>query len=454
MVVLLGIASTASCDPPLGPCETSECSGEGLSCSGNKVMACTLYEGDPCTYHYLTVEDDCDDYAAGAHCSGEACVLTNERCPAGVEGFCRDERLFRCQGENVLARSELCTTLDGNHCWDSSNGGPPSGRCALEPVPCEVGGYYSSECRGDERVLCRDGYPVLIETCDGADEHCREVGPLEDRGQCAEDVQCPAEGGPVCDFDQLVECVPGSAPELLRDCRMLPGRCDVVSERSLCLTNDPFTSVDFREVKGGTYVMGPVDSPIGSFTVSDFEMMNQEVTVGDYSSCMLAGYCTPPDSACVAENTRRPDLDANLPVTCVTREQAATYCGAVLGARLPLEFEWEYAFRSGGEDITFPWGEDPASCDFAVLNIPENAIGGCGHGEPWPGCVFRRDQTVQGICDLAGNVHEWVMAPVTGVEEATRGGGFDSPDVDGRVSYEASGPSGSVGFRCVREAGG
>ena len=86
-----------------------------------------------------------------------------------------------------------------------------------------------------------------------------------------------------------------------------------------------------------------------------------------------------------------------------------------------------------------------------MLYYPENEIGGCGHGEPWPGCRFNRDQTPEGICDLAGNVHEWVMAPVTGVEMATRGGGFDSTGVDGRVSAEASGPSVSIGFRCVRQ---
>lgn len=411
-------------------------------------MSCTLYEGDPCTYYYLAVENDCDTYTEGARCSGDACVLKNERCPAGVSAFCRDERLFRCQGDNVLAAWRDCTLQD-NRCWDSSNGGPPEGVCALEPVRCRSAGAYSSECRGDERVVCQYGYPVEIVTCNGVDEHCREVGSPEDWAQCVPDIQCPSEGGTVCDFGKLYGCEPGSAPDLLRDCRPIQGTCDVVNGRSLCSSSDPFPTASFRVVPGGTFAMGPADEPVGTFGVMDFEMLDQEVTVGDYSACMLEGYCTAPDETCVAENSRRPDLDANLPVTCITKDQAATYCG-VLGGRLPIEYEWEYAFRNGGDDIPFPWGEAPANCDFAVLDDPENGGPGCGHGEPWTGCSTGSDQTRHGICDLAGNVREWVMSPVTQVEIGTRGAGFDDASVNGRVSQESTAPAGNIGFRCVR----
>lgn len=75
------------------------------------------------------------------------------------------------------------------------------------------------------------------------------------------------------------------------------------------------------------------------------------------------------------------------------------------GERLPSEAEWEYAARSGGQDITYPWGDEAATCGYAVMD--EGGFG-CGAGFTWPVCSKRVGNTEQGLCDMAGNVWEWV----------------------------------------------
>jgi len=49
------------------------------------------------------------------------------------------------------------------------------------------------------------------------------------------------------------------------------------------------------------------------------------------------------------------------PAVCVDWKQARPFCRWA-GARLPSEAEWEYATRSGGKNIQYPWGNAKANC--------------------------------------------------------------------------------------------
>lgn len=71
-----------------------------------------------------------------------------------------------------------------------------------------------------------------------------------------------------------------------------------------------------------------------------------------------------------------------------------------VGGRLPTESEWEFAARSRGRAITSPWGNEPADCTRANVN---NCFGFTS-----PVCNYPRGLTAQGLCDMAGNVHEWL----------------------------------------------
>ena len=88
--------------------------------------------------------------------------------------------------------------------------------------------------------------------------------------------------------------------------------------------------------------------------------------------------------------------------------QAFEFC-TWIGGRLPSEAEWEYAARNGGQEIKYPWGDDLATCEYAAKDSNADGGKGCGEGRTWPVCSKTAGNTVHGICDMAGNVYEWVQ---------------------------------------------
>jgi formylglycine-generating enzyme required for sulfatase activity len=158
-------------------------------------------------------------------------------------------------------------------------------------------------------------------------------------------------------------------------------------------------------IPGGTFMMGseegfPKEQPVHQVHVPTFEMSKTEVTLSQYQSCVDDGACTIPDNLnpCNWDVSGRDDH----PVNCMTWHRASSFCQWA-GGRLPSEAEWEYAARSGGQDMTYPWGEDLPSCDYVVME------GGCGQQRTWEVCSKTAGNTTQGLCDMAGNVFEWVQ---------------------------------------------
>ncbi|MEE2756390.1 MAG: SUMF1/EgtB/PvdO family nonheme iron enzyme, partial [Myxococcota bacterium] len=92
------------------------------------------------------------------------------------------------------------------------------------------------------------------------------------------------------------------------------------------------------------------------------------------------------------------------PMTDVTIREARAYC-QWLGGDLPDESQWEYAARSGGKDQQYPWGNEEPTCRLAITGNHA-----CSMGKPAPVCDRPLGNSEQGVCDLAGNVWEFVLS--------------------------------------------
>jgi formylglycine-generating enzyme required for sulfatase activity len=180
-----------------------------------------------------------------------------------------------------------------------------------------------------------------------------------------------------------------------------------------CAPNCP--DLDWVTILGGTFMMGSAEGvgdhdehPQHEVTVQTFKMSKTEVTVAQYGICVDAGICREPIGGNDWENweNRSESGRGNHPVNPVDWHQAREFA-EWLGGRLPSEAEWEYASRSGGRDIIYPWGDEDATCERAVNSTDENGDY-CGNGRTMEVCSRPLGNTTQGLCDMAGNVFEWV----------------------------------------------
>ena len=226
-------------------------------------------------------------------------------------------------------------------------------------------------------------------------------------------------------------------------------------------------------IPGGAYIMGQDgtenanEAPAHEVTIPGFQMLRAEVTAGGYALCVQAGGCTAlPDNAhanCM--------VASDLPRNCVDWFMARDYCTWV-GGRLLSESEWEYAARSLGQEHLYPWGNEDPMCEHAVFGGEMATT--CGDTGPEAGCSHPLGNTEQGVCDLAGNLFEWVEdwhhatyvgAPVDGspwiypeeIYREMRGGGVRSEaDVRtyNRTFHEPEFSYSGSGIRCARAVPG
>ena len=184
------------------------------------------------------------------------------------------------------------------------------------------------------------------------------------------------------------------------------GQCDVGFMGDNCELEAPCVSaengcpeVNFVSISGGAFEMGSTrfadEQPIHTVMVNDFEMSQSEVTIGQYRVCVDAGVCSAPSG----DYSEAPNGRENHPVRYVSWGQAKTFADFI-GARLPTEAEWEFAGRNGGQTIVYPWGDEAPNCDW--LNF-DSCV-----DDTTPVCTYSASNTTQGLCDMAGNLWEWI----------------------------------------------
>ncbi len=165
-------------------------------------------------------------------------------------------------------------------------------------------------------------------------------------------------------------------------------------------------------IPGGSFLRGvntgkhAPAKPQAEVWVQTFYLDTHEVTYGEYKACEKEGRCGKG-----GPNYR--DFDnPRQPINGVSWFNAKGYCEAH-GKRLPTEAEWEKAAR-GTDGRLYPWGDEPATCERAV--IQDSRGRSCGKkqrsrthadvGRPEP--VGTRPPNPYGLYDMAGNAWEWV----------------------------------------------
>jgi formylglycine-generating enzyme required for sulfatase activity len=210
------------------------------------------------------------------------------------------------------------------------------------------------------------------------------------------------------------------------------------------------------------------ERPPHTVTMSSFTMDKNEVTIGQYDSCVASGKCTPEhfdDGQCMLwtsgrfRNVLMPKeyRDPRYPVVCVTWYQARRYC-TVKGGKLPTEAQWEYAAGSGAAS-TYAWGNDPPG--------PNR----CANQSSWHASATGSfSPNNWGLNDMTGNVWEWTadfydreyyaispdtdpQGPEVGLYRVIRGGGWYSGPEQLRLTnrnwFSPDFSEASIGFRCV-----
>ena len=353
------------------------------------------------------------------------------------------------------------------------------GCCVLPPAPRgkrRTGKKHTPKSKG---VSCPDGQVTIDGHCcwrgqdwDVANERCIGKPRKCPRDMVAEETGCACGGGQVLLAKVGRCCWPGQGYTRRKGCIGTP-QCTGGYEPSKDRRGCKKAPVWIRIV-GGSFQMGSNsgmtrDKPVHTVKVGTFMMSRTEVTVAQYRKCVNAGKCSSPKAG------KRYNWDksgrGSHPVNGVDWNQARSYCRWV-GGRLPSEAEWEYAARSGGKAIKYPWGNEGPTCSRAVMD--GEGGWGCGKKSTWPVCSKASGNTSQGLCDMAGNVWEWVEdcwhesysgAPSHGSawtvncfasNRVDRGGSWRDTATAGylRAAYRYYDPSGDhnlfLGLRCAR----
>ena len=219
----------------------------------------------------------------------------------------------------------------------------------------------------------------------------------------------------------------------------------------------------------------PNEGPQHKVYLDAYYIDKYEVTIGQYLECVEAKTCPKsyPELLYDTCYTKKYINDKNNPVNCVTWFLADEYC-KWSGKRLPTEAEWEKAAR-GTDGRTYPWGEEEADCEHAVISDKKMPGSICVHSGTWPVGSKPKDRSPYGVMDMAGNVEEWVAdwyddnyyknspyknpkGPETGEEKVIRGGSFMQTAVNGRIAGRGHyNPFEGynfiwMGFRCAKDA--
>ena len=219
-------------------------------------------------------------------------------------------------------------------------------------------------------------------------------------------------------------------------------------------------SIKFISIPAGSYVVSrnTWDYVEGqTVTLGAFELGKTPVTIGQYKQCVEAGGCSlkhynPNQLRDGCLYTRGKGYQ-NHPMNCINWYGAKEYCEWI-GARLPTEYEWEYAATHDGKkhrDQKYPWGHflSKSKANYEKrIGMPTEV-----------GKYSPKGDSPLGLVDMVGNVQEWTFSKVPNIGTTsfwyvTKGGAWNEHESLLEVSNSSkNNPEWGYdynGFRCAR----
>ncbi|MEE2643413.1 MAG: SUMF1/EgtB/PvdO family nonheme iron enzyme [Myxococcota bacterium] len=302
---------------------------------------------------------------------------------------------------------------------------------------------------GPPPSLCGNGFVEESEVCDDGNRVTEACADGEEACEvCAEDCTLQAGAVSFCGDGEVngeEECDGGERCN--ERCEELTFRV----ERLPCAPEVEDCAVfEWATIQGGSFMMGSNDPahpdqerPVHEVTLQAFEITRSEVTVAQYRACVEAGVCSPPrcDDSDVYEGVVICNWSQGRethPINYVSWTRMREF-GAWVGADLPSEAQWEFAARSRGQEIRYPWGNEEPDCTYADFYHNEMHCNGVGTS---PVCSFPAGNTAQGLCDFAGNLLEWVLDE--------HSSSYEGAPVDGSARCSAADCSGADAYRLCR----
>jgi formylglycine-generating enzyme required for sulfatase activity len=146
----------------------------------------------------------------------------------------------------------------------------------------------------------------------------------------------------------------------------------------------------------------PVDAPTRAVSFqAGFDVMNYQVSAGDYARCVVDGACEAADG----------NAAGDMPVTGVSYRDAEAYAAWFSGRsgeswRLPTDEEWSFAAAERLHDDALGLADDGNPATRWLARYRSEAAGQAER-DPQPKPRGHFGANSRGVFDIAGNVWEW-----------------------------------------------